>query len=135
MERSVTAGSLGSVHHEGKRDSLSSVHLSLRKKKNRLCAWAADQRAGEGTRGYKWSLDSVPTSSTYLLEPGWRTQKISEFNLNRSYTRAWTAYLVFFDTKIFLPDCGGSSVTLWLLPEVLPGTSVLTGDTTDDCVS
>ena len=43
--------------------------------------------------------------------------------------------------KIFLPDCC-SSVTLSLLPEVLPGTCVPTGDleipardTTDDCAS
>ena len=81
---------------EGKRDSLGSVHLSLGRLEYRLYAWAADQRAGGSTKGYKWSLDSVPTSNTYLLEPGWRTQKISYINLN------WKILLEFFNTrKIF----------------------------------
>ena len=73
VERSVRDGSLGGVRHERKGDSLSSVHVSLKKKEDRL------YRLGSGLESgwrHKRTLDSVPTNTTYLLEPGWRTQKM-----------------------------------------------------------
>ena len=70
-------GSLGSVRHERKRDSLSSVHLSLRKKENRLCAWAADQRAGGGTRVYGGAWTAYPQAQSSKI-PG-----VSFFNPQR----------------------------------------------------
>ena len=42
VERSAKDGSLGSVHHKRKRDSLNSVHLSLMILGDRLYAWAVD---------------------------------------------------------------------------------------------
>ena len=50
MEGNDKDGSLGSVHHRRKRDSLGSVHLSTRMEDNRFCAWGTDQRPGGGTK-------------------------------------------------------------------------------------
>ena len=63
-------GSLGSVHHGRKRDRLGSVHLSLWIKENRLCAWAADQRAGGGTKVYRGAWIAYPQSTLIFWSLG-----------------------------------------------------------------
>ena len=68
MERSVRDGSLGSVHHEGKRDILSRVHLSFRKKENRLC-----------------TRERVEAQEV-IVEPGQRT------HVHYLFSGAWVAY-------------------------------------------